>query len=176
VRISFRALGMQDMELLARWQSLPHVARWWTDPADVASITAKYASRILAEERTEVFLIQVEGGPVGLIQRYRHCDHPDWDRAVGIPNAAGIDYYIGEPDHLRRGVGSAAIAAFAIDTLHRNPDIDWVVAAPQQANVASWRALERAGFLRIWSGTLDSDDPSDAGPAFVYRLGRSCAA
>jgi aminoglycoside 6'-N-acetyltransferase len=109
-----------------------------------------------------------------VIQRYRHCDHPDWDRAVGIPNAGGIDYYIGEPDHLRRGVGSAAIAAFAIDTLHRYPDIDWVVAAPQQANVASWRALEGAGFVRIWSGTIYSDDPSDARPAFDAVLGLVC--
>lgn len=172
MRISFRPVGRRDMDRLTRWQSRPHVARWWTDPADIASITATYDPRVLAEERTEVFLVEVDGTAVGLIQRYRHRDHPSWDRAVGIADAAGIDYYLGEPDYLGRGVGSAAIAAFAAETLDRYPDIEWVVAAPQQANVASWRALERAGFVRVWSGTLDSDDPSDTGPAFVYRLGR----
>jgi aminoglycoside 6'-N-acetyltransferase len=173
VKIGFRALHLQDMELLAGWQSEPHVSRWWTDPADLASITAKYAPRVLAEEDTEVFLIEVDGTAVGLIQRYRHRDHPGWDRAVGVPDAAGIDYYIGERDLVGRGVGSAAIAAFAADTFDRYPDVDCVVAAPQQANMASWRALEKAGFIRVWAGVLDSDDPSDASPAFIYRLGRT---
>ena len=54
----------------------------------------------------------------------------------------------------------------------RYPDVRCVVAAPQQENVASWRALEKAGFTRAWSGVLDSDDPSDDGPAFVYRIDR----
>lgn len=173
--ITFRALQMKDMELLARWQSQPHVARWWPDPADLASITAKYAPRVLAEEGTEVFLIDLDGVPIGLIQRYRHGDHPDWNRAVGIPDAAGIDYYVGEREQLGRGVGSSAISTFAAHTLERYPEVDCVVAVPQQANVASWRALEKAGFARIWSGILDSDDPSDAGPAYVYRLGRARA-
>jgi aminoglycoside 6'-N-acetyltransferase len=43
---------------------------------------------------------------------------------------------------------------------------------PQQENVASWRALEKAGFERIFAGPLESDDPSDSGPAFVYALRR----
>jgi hypothetical protein len=43
---------------------------------------------------------------------------------------------------------------------------------PQQANIASWRALERAGYVRVRAGMIDSDDPSDAGPAFVYACYR----
>jgi aminoglycoside 6'-N-acetyltransferase len=173
MKITFRPLEPEDLELLARWQSAPHVARWWQDPADIESITAKYAPSVLAEERTEVFVILVDGDPVGLIQRYRHRDHPDWDRAVGVPDAVGIDYYIGEAERVGRGIGAAAIGAFARETLGYYPDMDCVVAAPQQENVASWRALEKAGFSRVWAGRLDSDDPSDAGPAYVYRLGRS---
>ncbi|HEX3907325.1 MAG TPA: acetyltransferase [Mycobacteriales bacterium] len=37
---------------------------------------------------------------------------------------------------------------------------------------ASWRILEKAGFSRIWSGELDSPDPSDEGPQHVYVLSR----
>ena len=48
-----------------------------------------------------------------------------------------------------------------------------MVAVPQQANVASWRALERAGYTRWWSGQLDSDDPGDAGPAHLYGIRRT---
>ena len=173
MQITFRPLEMDDLGLLARWQSAPHVARWWQEPADIESLTTKYSPRVLAEERTEVFLILVDGSPAGLIQRYRHRDHPDWDRAVGIPDAVGIDYYLGEGALVGRGIGSAAIAAFARAALADYPDIQCVVAAPQQENVASWRALEKAGFSRVWAGMLDSDDPSDAGPAYVYRLDRA---
>ena len=43
-----------------------------------------------------------------------------------------------------------------------------VVVAVQQANRASWRALEGAGFRRQWEGLLVTDDLSDQGPAYLY--------
>ena len=47
-----------------------------------------------------------------------------------------------------------------------------IVAAVQQGNRRSWRALEKAGFSRTWAGQLESDDPSDAGPSYVYVRAR----
>jgi aminoglycoside 6'-N-acetyltransferase len=44
--------------------------------------------------------------------------------------------------------------------------------AVQQENPASWRALEGAGFQRVWAGMLDSDDPSDQGPSYLYSMRR----
>ena len=32
------------------------------------------------------------------------------------------------------------------------------------------RALEKAGYQRCWAGELESDDPSDEGPMYLYRL------
>jgi aminoglycoside 6'-N-acetyltransferase len=107
-----------------------------------------------------------------MIQRYRNRDHPAWDRAIGIEGAASIDYLLGQEADRGRGLGSAAIAAFTDDVFAAYPDVAVVVAAPQQANAASWRALERAGFARVWEGLLDSDDPADAGPAYVYARPR----
>ena len=68
--------------------------------------------------------------------------------------SAGIDYLIGEPGLCGHGYGTAAIALFTALTFRRYPQARAVVAAPQQDNVASWRALERAGFSRWWSGLL----------------------
>jgi aminoglycoside 6'-N-acetyltransferase len=48
------------------------------------------------------------------------------------------------------------------------PHIHAVVVDVRQENRASWRALEHAGFGRVWEGTLDSDHPSDEGPSFLY--------
>jgi RimJ/RimL family protein N-acetyltransferase/aminoglycoside phosphotransferase (APT) family kinase protein len=170
--IAFRPLRKDDFLRLARWQARPHVARWWREPDDLVTIAEKYTPSVEGRDPTEVFVIEFDGAPVGLIQRYRMADHPDWVAAVGFGGAAGIDYYLGEEDLIGRGIGSRAIATFARETLTRYPDVPLVIAAPQQANVASWRALEKAGFERLWAGQPDSDDPSDAGPAYVYGLRR----
>ena len=170
--ISFRPLRRADFPMLARWQASPHVARWWKEPADLATIATKYTPTVEGRDPTEVFVIELEGAPVGIIQRYLMADYPDWAAAIGFGNAAGIDYYLGEAELTGKGTGSRVIAGFAAETLARYPQVPVVVAAPQQDNVASWRALEKAGFERLWAGRPDSDDPSDAGPAYVYGLRR----
>ena len=62
--------------------------------------------------------------------------------------------------------------ALVADSWDRYPDCTACVVGVHQGNRRSWRALERVGFTRIWSGALASDDPSDAGPQAVYVLGR----
>ncbi len=66
------------------------------------------------------------------------------------------------------GLGPQIIDAFVGSTWQRYPGASEIVVAVQQANRRSGRALEKAGFERTWSGNLESDDPSDAGPSFVY--------
>src|SRR5437899_302177 len=152
MRLSFRPLRRDDLPLLARWQTRPHVARWWRDPSDLASITAEYLPCIDGRDPTEVFVIELDGRSAGIIQRYALADDPDWETAVGFGDAAGIDYYLGDEALTGKGIGSRVIARFARETLTRYPDVPLVIAAPQQANVASWRALEKAGFERLWAG------------------------
>ena len=117
---------------------------------------------------TERFVLEIDGVASGMFQRYRNRDHADWVAAINDRDGAGIDYLIGDVAMTGRGIGSAAIGAFTVDTFAAYPEVPRVMAAPQQSNVASWRALEKAGFHRVWAGQLDSDDPSDAGPAFLY--------
>jgi RimJ/RimL family protein N-acetyltransferase/aminoglycoside phosphotransferase (APT) family kinase protein len=171
-KITFRPLRAEDLPQLADWQTRPHVARWWRDPSDLASVTAEFLPTIEGREPTEVFVIEVDGHAAGIIQRYLVDDYPPWAAAVGLRDAAGIDYYLGEEGLLGRGLGSRAIAQFTTATLARYPQAQIVTADPLQENVASWRALEKAGFTRLWAGLLESDDPSDDGPAYLYGFAR----
>jgi aminoglycoside 6'-N-acetyltransferase len=175
--VTLRPLAGADLVRLSRWLAEPHVARWWRDSADLASVRAEYLPCINGDDPTEVFIIEVAGRAAGIIQRYLVDDEPAWARAVAATGvvsgpAAGIDYLIGEAALTGRGYGTAAITAFTSLTLRRYPQADTVIAAPQQANAASWRALERAGYARWWSGQLDSADPGDAGPAYLYGIRR----
>jgi RimJ/RimL family protein N-acetyltransferase len=173
--VTTRALTRDDLSLLHRWLNTPHVRSWWRgEPTTPSDIARKYEPRIDGVVPTRVFIIDLCGEAVGMIQCYRHTDHPDWDRAVGIAAAAGIDYLLGEASQCGRGIGPAAIASFTPRVFASYPDIDVIVAAPQADNYPSRRALEKAGFTLLEERQLDSDDPSDAGPCAIYTLARSC--
>jgi aminoglycoside 6'-N-acetyltransferase len=184
-------MSRDDFPALASWLRTPHVEAWFpwlhgdTDPR--VAVEAEYGPCIDGGDPTELFVIEAEGQPVGFIQRYRISDNPSWaaalsaaltaagesSTAVGDTSAAvGFDYAIGELDATGRGVGSEAIRQLLTDTFDRYPDVDSVIVAMQQANRPSWRALEHVGFERRWAGLLDSPDPSDAGPSYIYAVRR----
>jgi aminoglycoside 6'-N-acetyltransferase len=170
-----------DLPRLAGWLAQPHVARWWREPSDLAAVTEKYLPCLDGRDPTELFVIEAGAAPVGFIQRYLIADDPAWARTLGAAGAgdagaaAGIDYLIGDPALTGRGIGSAAIREFTAVTFTRYPDAVSVLVDVSQANRASWRALERAGYTRCWAGILDSPDPSDEAPSYLYRKSRASA-
>jgi RimJ/RimL family protein N-acetyltransferase len=170
--IAFHPLTHDDLAMLERWLHAPHVRQWWGEPRDAAQIADDYGPCLDGTDPTRLYLILAGGRPVGMMQCYRHDDNPEWDRTVGIPRAAGIDYLIGEPGVIGRGIGSRAIAHFSALVFATYSDLDAIVAAPQAANRASCRALEKAGYALAELRTLESDDPMDAGPSAIYLLRR----
>ena len=175
--VSFRPLEEDDLPRVGSWLRQEHVRRWWADPSLQPAVEAKYLPRITGDEPTQVFVIEWDGRPVGFIQRYRIDDYPDWSRSLApasrsFTNAAGIDYLVGEPDLVGRGIGALAIRRFSRLVFDDLSDVDTIVATPQRANQASCRALEKAGYHLAWTGMLDSADASDAGVASVYLLAR----
>jgi aminoglycoside 6'-N-acetyltransferase len=181
--VTLRPMTRDDFAALATWLRAPHVEAWFPwlhgDIAASEAIEAEYGPCIDGEDPTELFVIETGGEPVGFIQRYRIGDNPSWATAlspIGDTSAAvGFDYAIGVLEATGRRVGSEAIRQLLTDTFSRHPDVDSVVVAMQQANRSSWRALERVGFERRWTGLLDSPDPSDAGPSYIYVIGRDAA-
>lgn len=176
VSITFRPLSDGDLPKLAEWLAAPHVKEWWPEPDDLAAVTSRYLPMIEGPDRTEGFIILFDGLPIGYIQRYRFADEPEWRRtvaaAVDTSDAVGIDYLIGEVAMVGRGIGSEAIRTFLAGLWDSYAHAAVVVVAVQQLNLASWHALENAGFHRVWNGHLDTEDPSDQGTAFLYALSR----
>ncbi|TCO52928.1 GNAT family N-acetyltransferase [Actinocrispum wychmicini] len=131
--VDFRPLAREDFPVLRQWLAAPHVRAWWDgEPSDVER---KYGPRADDPEPVRVFVIQLDGVPLGMIQ----CCRLD-GRAVGI------DYLIGDSDRVGQGLGTAAIAAFTRLVFDLYPDATTVTADPAPANHASRRALEKAGF------------------------------
>lgn len=65
--ISFRQIGRSDFPLLQKWLAAHHVAVWWNENFDLASLEAKYGPGIDGSEPIHVYLIQFEGVPIGWI-------------------------------------------------------------------------------------------------------------
>jgi aminoglycoside 6'-N-acetyltransferase len=172
--IRFRPLTRAHFVVLSEWMTKPHVFKWWQEGSEPDQVEALYGPAIDGEDATEVFIVERETKPIGLVQRYRLEDNVEWQtslRATGAPEESfGIDYFIGVEDLIGRGVGTEMIRLFVDNSWNRYPECSACVVGVSQGNRRSWRALEGAGFTRVWSGLLESDDPSDDGPQYVYLI------
>ena len=170
--VRFRRLTDDDLEMLHRWLNEPGVVRWWEgDDVSWNAVGRDYGSA--STDPTEFWIASVDGRDVGWIQCYAIADFSDHEevkqwRALGIEEtAAGIDYLVGEPDERRQGLGTAMIRAFVHDIVFPDhPAWTHVGASPVEANVASWRALEKAGFS--FAGSFDSEH----GPCRLMLMSR----
>lgn len=175
--LAFRPLAPGDLPLLASWLAEPHVARWWNHETSPEAVERDFGPAMRDEEPAEDLLVSCDGEPVGLMQRCRWHDYPEYVVEIaGIltvpPGAVTIDYLIGRPADTGRGLGTRMIAAAVADVWRRYPDAPAVVVPVVAANRASWRALERAGFDRAASGNLQPDNPVDPPLHHVYRIDR----
>lgn len=164
VDIGFRPLGEADLGLLVRWFGDPMIARWWDELATPGAVRAKFGPRIAGEEAVEVFVVEIDGAPAGMVQCYRHADFPETDEVVGVPDAVGIDYLLAE-GFRGRGLAGPVLAAFAESALARHPGARVCVATPDVENAASCKALVSAGFE--WSH--DSYPPTGRAEAVYVR-------
>lgn len=168
----FERLRREHFELLSRWLAEPHVARWWAHDASPEAVEDDFGGTIDGTEPAEDFVVLLDGRPIGLIQYCRLHDYPEYvDEMAEVypvePTAATIDYLIGDPTGVGRGVGSSMIRAFVERIWATDPEIDHVVVPVNSGNVASWRALEKAGFERVARGELEPDNPID-GPLHEF--------
>ena len=175
--IGFRALRRDDFDLLARWLSEPLVARWWNHETSPDAVERDFGASVDGRDATELFVALLAGRPFGLIQRYPIAAYPEYlDELSQVcavpPNALSIDYLIGDSELRGRGVGAAMIAAFVNACWASCPQASAIVVPVATGNLASWRALERAGFDRIAEGELEPDNPRDGRDHYVYAIQR----
>jgi aminoglycoside 6'-N-acetyltransferase len=173
--ITWRRLREEDFPLLSRWLAQPHVARWWNHETSLDAVERDFGPSARGEEPNEDWLAILDGKPLGLVQRSRLIDYPEdlaeFAAIVTVPdNALTIDYLIGEPDQVGRGLGSRMIREMVGRSRLDHPEAEAVLVAVVAANRASWRALEKAGANRVGAGDMAPDNPIDEPLHFIYRF------
>ena len=68
--ITFRPLRRDDFGRLATWLAEPRVARWWNHDHSPEAIERDFGTSVDGGDATEMFAVQLDGEPVGFIQRY----------------------------------------------------------------------------------------------------------
>lgn len=169
--LTLRPMQRSDLVLVERWLGEPHVARWYLAGSTVAQELDDLHRCVAGTEPTHVLLVVEAGRPVGWCQWYRCDDYPDYAAGVGAePGDVGIDYAIGEPGRVGRGVGTALVQAL-VEAVAADLPSAGIVADPDASNLASRRVLENAGFILVREGLIPSEPTTTV--MAVYRRSAS---
>jgi RimJ/RimL family protein N-acetyltransferase len=146
--VRYRALTRDDLPLLVTWQAEPHVARWWDgDTSTLEAAERRYGRRIDGTDPTRLWVMEVERKPVGWVQDYHVSDDEEYARLTRSPDAIGLDYAIGDPTWVGRGLAVRALWVCIRDVVRPGyPGAGTVFAAPDHRNVPSLRVLAKLGF------------------------------
>lgn len=135
----FRPMSREDLSLVRTWLAQPHVAAWWHDAEDFEFVSGDLGHHDMAQ-----FIVHLDDRPLGYLQCYRMSE---WHEGFGPQPAGtrGLDQFIGEPDLVGCGLGSAFIRSFTDDLFKSG--IPRVVLDPRPDNARAIRAYEKAGFI-----------------------------
>ncbi len=166
--LSLRPMTESDLSSIASWLALPHVAHRWLTGSTMEREVEKYRSRVREPGPTIMLSVCENGVHIGWSQWYRWSDYPRESRAVGAgQEEIGIDYAIGEPSAVCRGLGTAMIAALVVEVRHHHAGAG-VLVTPEASNVASRRVLEKNGLVLVDTRPVVTES-TDA-PMAIYRL------
>lgn len=137
-RYVFRKAAIADLDLLLEWQSRPHVREWWDsdEPGDEEE---------LADPRVTRWIVSLAGHPFAYMQDYTVHGWED-HHFFRLPRGSrGIDQYIGEPNMIEKGHGSAFIIERLKTLFEEGAPV--VATDPHPENARAIAAYKRAGFV-----------------------------
>ncbi len=162
-------MTVSDLARVDEWVRREHVARFWTPDTTAEQVIELYRERVTDRDpATHMLMASRDGEEVGFAQWYRWADYPEEALEVAArPGDVGIDFAIGEPDHVGGGVGTELVAALVEAARSRHPRAE-VVAVPDAANLSSRRVLEKNGFALDDVRVVPSE--GNDRPRALYRL------
>ena len=137
----FRRLALSDLPMVRGWRQHPHVIQWWGPPE------VEDPEEMLAQPDVRMWIVEMGGRPIAYAQDYDPHAWPGHPFAHLPGGSRGIDQYIGEPDLIGQGHGSAFVrqhceALFAEGAPAIGTD-------PHPDNRRARRAYRKAGFKPV---------------------------
>ena len=154
--VRLRAANDADAQWLERRLNEPHVLEWfhepdgWLDEFEKRGGDFAFITHLIAE---------LDDEPFGYCQFYPFSEGgEEWYKSEDIEGVYSIDYMIGEPQYLKKGLGRQMIKAL-VGKIKELPGARRIVAQPEAGNAPSRAALLASGFA--YEGESD---------VFIYEL------
>jgi RimJ/RimL family protein N-acetyltransferase len=163
--LRFRALAPDDLRLVHEWLQRPHVKQWWSDRETYEAVVEHYLPAIEGSDPTDLYLALLDERPIGMVQTYQVSDYPEYAALVGVgagEGVAGVDLFIGDEELVGQGVGSELLRCFVDEVVFASPATTACIADPDERNVASIRAFEKAGFHVVRTFADPEDEQTHA--------------
>jgi aminoglycoside 6'-N-acetyltransferase len=138
---SFRPATRDDLAVLRAWLATREAVRWWGDPQEQYAILEADLSEPLMVMR----IVALDGRPFAYVQDYALDVWPQAHFAHLPEGARGIDAFIGAPEMIGQGHGSAFLRERATQLLAAGASC--VAVDPDASNLRARRAYAKAGFL-----------------------------
>ena len=151
----FRLVTADDLPRLQAWLWTPEVVRWWGDPEE----QAKLLEEDLSEPLMVMRIVSHHGRPFAYAQDYAVESWPQPHFASLPAGSRAIDAFVGEPDMIGKGHGSAFLRLLAEQL--RAEGATAVAIDPDADNLRARRAYQRAGFRPV--GVVETGE----GPAIL---------
>lgn len=136
-RYNFSTVKPADFSLLSEWLSRPHVREWWD--AD-----EPFSEQKLQDNRVRRWIVAKEDTPFAYIQDYSVHGWQD-HHFYSLPDGSrGIDQFIGEPEMLGKGHGTAFILEHLQALFEGGAPV--VATDPHPDNARAIAAYRKAGF------------------------------
>lgn len=136
----FRLFTDTDLPTVKCWLTTPEVVRWWGDPAEQLELLKED----LGEPSMRQWIVEHHERPFAYVQAYEAHAWPQFHLQHLPSGAQVIDAFIGEPDMLGRGHGSAFLRVLAGMLIREGAPL--VAIDPDVENLRARRAFARAGF------------------------------
>ena len=111
--ISFREVTSEDFKTLHKWLNQDHVKEFF-EPRNITleQIISKYQSRLEKRHPVKMHLALLNNNAFGFLQSYRVLDYAEFSNDIQESHGFTIDFYIGETQYLRKGLGSQMIDSY----------------------------------------------------------------
>ena len=157
MKITFNLLNEIHLPLLLKWLNSPHLKPWWDPDIEwtIENVQKKYKSYVSKYKLENgvakpiySFIIELDYNPIGYIQMYNAYDFTRISQLTGLPQSlAAIDFFIGEQEVLRKGIGAKALEEF-INKFCLNK-YEFIFVDPDPLNIAAIKTYEKCGFKTI---------------------------